>query len=206
MKYLVLLLILFGFIGTAFAQYMGNLNPYNGNHSSQEPFPTEPLSLETLAEIKKIIIADDAFQNIVNGKPFSFYDGNGYAGSTGTEEWDPVIMLNVNNETSVSILFNLTEKKILKIDSYEMERSFPAPDVSYGQNTNEMSDIDTEPASIEEKLQIASKSIIPEYDQAGSAGPPLMDMSVYLITLIIIGVLIGMGFFLGLMIYWRKRK
>lgn len=79
-------------------------------------------------------------------------------------------------------------------------------DVSNNANVNKISGKDTKPGSIEEKLQIASKSVIPEYDQAGSAGPPLMDMSIYLITPIIIGGLIGMGFFLGLMIYWRKRK
>ena len=188
------------------AQYMGNLNQYDGNHTSQGPFPSEPLSLETLDEIKKTIISDDAFQNTINGKPFLFYDGNGYAGSTGTGEWDLVIMLNVNNETTVSILFSLQEKKILQIDSYEMEFSYPAPDVSHTANINEMFNEDADPGSIEEKLQIARKSVIPEYDKAGSSGPPILDASAYLVTPIIIGMLIGIGSFLGLMIYWRKRK
>ena len=134
-----------------------------------------------------------------------FYDGNGYAGSTGTGEWDPVIALNVNNETTVSILFSLQEKKILQIDSYEMEFSYPAPDVSHTANINEVFE-DAEPGSIEEKLQIARKSVISEYDKAGSSGPPILDASAYLVTPIIIGILIGMGLFLGLMIYWRKRK
>jgi|CXWL01.1.fsa_nt_gi hypothetical protein len=86
------------------AQYMGNLNHYDGNHTSQGPFPSEPLSLETLNEIKKIIISDETIQRMIDGKPYSFIDGNAYLGSTGTGEWNLVVMLNVNNETAVSIL------------------------------------------------------------------------------------------------------
>jgi len=184
------------------AQYMGQ---YDGNHTSQGPFPSEPLSLETLEEIKKIIISDDAFQNTVNGKSFLFYDGNGYAGSTGSGEWDPVIMLNVNNETTVSILFSLQEKKILQIDSYEMVRILPAPDVPYSTNANEMFNEDLEPSSIEEKLQIARDTVNAEYSGGGS-GTPILDVSGFHAISIILGVVIGVGSFFGLMIYWRKRK
>ncbi|TAK27156.1 MAG: hypothetical protein EPO37_00955 [Nitrosarchaeum sp.] len=187
------------------AQYMGNLNQYDGNHTSQGPFPSESLSLEQFDEIKKIIISDDAFQNLVDGKPFLFYDGNGYAGSTGTGEWDPVIMLNVNNETTVSILFSLQEKKILQIDSYEMERILPAPDVPYGTNVNEMFDEDTESSSIEETLRIASGTVNAEWSGGGS-GTPIFDVSGFHAISIITGILIAIGSFLGLMIYWRKRK
>lgn len=116
MKTRFLIIIGMSLIGTMVlptnAQYMGNLNQYDGNHTSQELFPSEPLSLETLDEIKKIIISDDAFQHLVDGKPFSFYDGNAYLRSTGTGEWNPIVMLNVNNETTISVLVDLNEKKI----------------------------------------------------------------------------------------------
>ena len=185
------------------AQYMGNSNHY-GNHTSQGPFPSEPLSVETLDEIKKIIISDDAFQHLVDGKPFLFYDGNAYAGSTGTEEWDPVIILNVNNETSVSILFSLQEKKILQIDSYEMVFSYP-PTVSHNANVDEIFEKDTRPGTIEEKLQIAQKTVNAEYSGGGS-GTPIFSVSEFQIFSIIVAVLFGIGSFFGLMIYWRKRK
>ncbi|GEM_PF-6474339 len=147
MKTKLLIIIGMSLIGTivlpANAQYMGNLNQYDGNHTSQELFPSEPLSFETLEIIKKIILSDETIQKIIDGKIYSIIDGNAYLGSTGTGEWNPIVMLNVNNETTISVLVDLNEKKILKIDSNKLEKSFPPSRLgSEFQYSNEVNYVD----------------------------------------------------------------
>ncbi len=196
------LVLLPTFTSSVFAQYLGNSNEHVGNDTMPSQFPSEPLSVETLDEIKKIIILDDSFQKIVGEKPFSFIDGNGYECSTNIGKCDPIIALNVNNETSVSILFSLQEKKILKMDSYPTQYSTPQ---EIHLNPNEIANQDTESQSIEEKLQIAKKSVMQESNTPGSSSP-LLDRTSIFVTPAIVGMIIGGGSFLGLMFYWRKRK
>lgn len=64
-----------------------------------------------------------------------------------------------------------------------------------------------DPYSFDESLQIASdKVFIIEESNAPGSGTPIFDMSGFQTIPIIIGILIGIGSFLGLMIFWGKKK
>lgn len=86
--------------------------------------PPAHLSATELEKVKNLAIGDSRVKSILNGQRYEFMSQSFVGNIRNTPiAWNPLININVNNKTDVTVLVNLTNNSVVSVETIPLART-----------------------------------------------------------------------------------